>query len=578
MMWVSVILLPMLLAGFSRWRPESPWVTALLCGGAGLPALALGFGWVAPGPQSFDGVLLVVEFGLDTPRRILLALAAVLWTTGGFFAAGNLAGQPRVATFRCFFLLSMAGNLGLILAEDAAGFYTLFALMTFAAYGLVIHSRSANALRAGKIYLIMAIFGELLLIAAIYAAVSVSGSINLAEMAEGVWQDEWRTPIYALAIAGFGVKVGIVPLYFWLPLAHPVAPTPASAILSGSMLKAGLLGWLHFSPVLQGGAPGWILPLAVLGLAATFGAVLIGLFQTDAKTNLAYSSISQMGVLTVFFALCHAAGAPVEWLLPALALYAWNHGIAKGALFLGVGVAQAGGIRARPWIMAGLALAALSIAGLPLTGGALTKGALKDAVPLASSGLADWLPALLVASSFFTTLLLGRFLYLCAQKPHETQAVPGRPWQTGAWLSLLGILLVGTGGWFMRLLPDYPVALDLEKAVAAAAPILLGAGLLFGWHWARRAKPARKVPVIPPGDGVVLFEWLGRAILRTWRGRIQPLLAGRVFDVEKNLHRLLGIEQNALLADSGERHLGHWNSVGIAFFITLLIFIFTLRG
>ncbi len=578
MIALSIIILPLLLSAFCRWRVASPWVTALLCGGAALPALVVAFGWVSLAPVSFGGLLLVVSFGLDEPRRVLLALAAVLWAVGGVFAAGNLLGQARLASFRFFFLFAMAGNLGLILAEDAASFYTLFALMTFAAYGMVVHTRSEQALRAGRIYLIMAILGELLLISAIYAAVSISGTINLAIMSESVWQSEHRGIIYGLAIAGFGVKVGMVPLYFWLPLAHPVAPTAASAILSGSILKAGLLGWMHFAPFSIGDAPEWLMPLAVLGLIAALGAVLIGLCQTDAKTNLAYSSISQMGLLTVFFGLCHAAEAPLEWMVAGLVLYAWNHGVSKGALFLGVGVVQSTGRHARPWVLLGLSLAALSIAGAPLTGGALTKSVLKDAGSVAPFALANSLSMLLWLSSLLTTILLGRFILLCARKPYAVAQTAGRTWQISAWLILLLIMLFGSGWWFGRLLSNVSQSFDFGKVVSTLGPIIAGVLLLLIWVFVTRGRASIKEALIPPGDAIVWFERLAGWLLGLWRNQLSPFFARWKLDPEETLYRLLGIEQNAKLADSGERQLGHWNSVGIAFLIVLFAFIFLLGG
>ncbi len=577
MILLLVILVPLLLSAFSLWRVNTSWVSALLFAGATIPALLLGFGWVSPATVSFGDLLLVLELGLDPQRQVLLALSAVLWCTGGLFAAGYLSGQQRIAEFRFFFLLSMAGNLGLIVAQDAASFYTLFALMTFAAYGLVIHSRSDKAMRAGRIYLIMAVMGELLLLFAIHAAVSISGSINLSAMAQAVWLSEQRTWVYALAIAGFGVKVGMVPLYFWLPLAHPVAPTPASAILSGSMLKAGLLGWMHFSPIPYGGAPEWLLPLAFLGLAAALGGVVIGLFQTDPKTNLAYSSISQMGLLTVFFALCHAFDAPLEWMLPGLVLYAWNHGIAKGVLFLGVGMLLTSGKHLRPWVLLGLSVAALSIAGAPLTGGALAKAALKDAGAFAPAGLMQSLPSLLFLSSLLTTLLLGRFVILCARKSFTQTAQAGFAWQFAAWLLLLVVMATGTASWFALRLPEHSLVFDVSKWIAAASPILVGVlilavvAILF-----RRKQSTSSEPLIPPGDAVVWLELSTITVRQLWRVKVLPILSQRMLDPEKTLYRLLGIEKNARLADSGERQLGHWNSVGIAFLIVLLALVFSL--
>jgi formate hydrogenlyase subunit 3/multisubunit Na+/H+ antiporter MnhD subunit len=183
-----------------------------------------------------------------------------------------------------------------------------------------------------------------------------------------------------LAFFGFGVKAGVLPLHFWLPLAHPVAPVPASAVLSGAMIKAGLLGWLHFLPLGHAEFPGWGLFCIAAGMAAALGAVVVGCMQNDPKTLLAYSSVSQMGVMTLILGI--GLTNPGAWLaaLPVLLLYALNHALAKGALFFGTGVAHSTGGGGRRWVMAGLALPALALAGAPWTGGSMTKYAIKDLI------------------------------------------------------------------------------------------------------------------------------------------------------------------------------------------------------
>src|SRR5690606_10160568 len=115
-----------------------------------------------------------------------------------------------------------------------ASFYFFFALMTYSAYGLVVHQRSPEAWRAGRTYIILAVLGEVALLAGILLAAAAIGTSDLSQAPTGIARAEYRSLIIALLSAGFGVKASLLGLHVWLPLAHPVAPTPASAALSGA--------------------------------------------------------------------------------------------------------------------------------------------------------------------------------------------------------------------------------------------------------------------------------------------------------------------------------------------------------
>jgi len=164
----------------------------------------------------------------------------------------------------------------------------------------------------------MAVLGEAALVAGMLLAVHAASSHYLSDLA-AVAPPAAAIPLLLL---GFGIKVGMPLLHMWLPLAHPVAPVPASAVLSGVMLKAGLLGWLRFLPLGTAALPETGTLLLTAGLLAMFLGVAAGLCQREPKVLLAYSSISQMGFMT----LAVGAGllAPQLWpvLLPAVGLYA----------------------------------------------------------------------------------------------------------------------------------------------------------------------------------------------------------------------------------------------------------------
>jgi hydrogenase-4 component B len=264
------------------------------------------------------GVLVGVRLGLDATGRLFLFFTALVWLLAGWFAHGWLREDAGKHRFWAFFLATQAGNLGVCLALDAVSFYGFFALMSFAAYGLVVHQGSDDALRAGRVYLAMAVLGETLLVAGLLLAAGSAGTHHFADLAAAPMSNAAA----ALLIAGFGVKLGLPLLHMWLPLAHPVAPVPASAVLSGVMLKAGLLGWLRCLPLGTHALPEAGMTLMLAGLIAMFLGVAAGLMQRNLKVLLAYSSVSQVGYLS----LGVGAGllSPTAWplLVPALGFYA----------------------------------------------------------------------------------------------------------------------------------------------------------------------------------------------------------------------------------------------------------------
>jgi formate hydrogenlyase subunit 3/multisubunit Na+/H+ antiporter MnhD subunit len=151
--------------------------------------------------------------------------------------------------------VTLAGTLGTFVAADIVTFYMSFSLMSLAAYALVVHDRTPVAWRAGRIYIVLAVFGETALLAAVIVAATAADSLAIANVQAGLPASPWRDWAVAGFVVGFGMKAGLVPLHVWLPLAHPQAPTPASAVLSGVIVKAGIIGLMRFVPP-DGGA-GW---------------------------------------------------------------------------------------------------------------------------------------------------------------------------------------------------------------------------------------------------------------------------------------------------------------------------------
>jgi formate hydrogenlyase subunit 3/multisubunit Na+/H+ antiporter MnhD subunit len=337
------------------------------------------------------------------------------------------------------------------------------------------------------------------------------------------------------------------------------------------MIKAGLLGWMWFLPLGHGSFPGWSAFLIAMGLVAAFYAVLVGYTQDDPKTTLAYSSISQMGVMTV--ALGIGLSEPEAWraALPVLLLYALNHGLAKGALFFGTGVALATG-RARHgrWlVIGGLALPALAIAGAPWTGGGMAKYALKDAAALVPEQMAPWLDWLLPVSAVGTSLLLGRFLWLVWWSMEEKPAATPHLAMTIPWVLLLGAV-AATVVFVVRFF-----ALEIATSPASSMtiwngmwPILLGLALMLAAARLLGGKPNRFT--VPAGDIVVWCEAAARRLQASWRA-LPEIGSGRsVLNFVEPLERLAASERRHDFANRMEDSLRNRDLPGLLFIVLAL--------
>jgi formate hydrogenlyase subunit 3/multisubunit Na+/H+ antiporter MnhD subunit len=568
--WLSALVLPMAIGAaclVGRLRSTALAIAPWTC----LPALALA---LRPLPTArYPWLLLGTDLGLDDLGRVFLLFTSFLWICAGLYARGYLAGDPRRNRFFAFFLLTASGNLGLIMARDMLGFYLFFVLMTFAAYGLIIHDGTIAARRAGLVYITLAVLGEIMLITAFLMLGMVLYGNPFAPPAAPADP----TLLLILFSAGFGIKAGAVPLHVWLPLAHPVAPTPASAILSGAMIKAGLLGWIRFLPLGEAALPGWGALFIGAGLAAAFFGVFVGLAQEDPKTILAYSSISQMGIMSTGIGI--GFSAPEVWpvTLATLMVYALHHALAKGALFLGVGITPVSGRKGGGALFkAGIVLPALALAGAPLTSGALAKTAMKEVYSFITPPWPMILEGLLILSSVGTALLMSHFILILFARIREDQRSPAhRQGKWAPWLIL--VLAVSSVAW---LLPPGDLPLSAPKLFLAAQiwsgtwTVLLGG--LLGWILFRRTKRKGKsfLPPIPAGDLLAGVPWLLGRISDPWAHRAEPALRAwlnRVGTFRGRMGEALSSLSAAPL--KGEERLFQWTAAGAVFLLMAAVFL-----
>jgi multicomponent Na+:H+ antiporter subunit A len=469
---------------------------------APIPALAAALLAAQDSPLIVGPTRLHLTFALDLPGALLLGVASLLWIASGAYASAYLQDRPNRRRFAVCWLMTLTGCIGVFLAADMVGFYFLLALLTIGACGLVIQHETPRAWRAGAIYIGLGLLAEaFLLMAFVLLSTAIPGdSLLIRDAAAALPTSPHRDLILALLLGGFGIKAGLVPFHFWMPLAYSAAPTPASAVLSGAVVKASILGMIRFIP-LQTAMPDWGTALAATGLFAALYGVAIGITQRNPKVVLAYSSVSQMGIIVAVIGMGMIAGDGRAAL--AAAFYAANHVLVKGALFLSVGVIAATGSRYLWRMLLPVAIIAVGLGGLPLTGGGLAKLVVDG--PLGDSTASK----IATLSAVGTTLLMLQFvrsLANTASRDPEATAAAGliQPWLAAAAASLVVpwtlFLAVPAGT-----LPD-PLALSvLWKALW---PVLLGAVLAIAlWRWVRR------LPHIPEGDVVVALDGTVKLIL-----------------------------------------------------------------
>ncbi|MGM0532902.1 MAG: complex I subunit 5 family protein [Campylobacterota bacterium] len=429
------------------------------------------FALLAPEGFSFvaDKLFLGMHFHLSANAKIFITFTSLIYLAAALYSVFSVT--TKVKRYWLLFALTYFGNYMLFLSADAISFYLFFSLMSFAVFGLIMHDQSSSARRAAVVYIVFAFVGEILLFLGIMQTIFHYDSTLFADFGSNL-------PLFAqlCLLLGFGIKTGVFVLHMWLPLAHSAAPGPVSAVLSGVMLKTGVFGWIVFLPLAHGHDQLGLI-LTLLGFLGIFGG-LYGLGRPTLKQILAYSSLSQMGYLVMFFGLIlQNPQLYTEAALFAVCFFCFFHALSKASLFLFADILLHGGKTLLTLVLSTVALLLLS--GFAFSSGAVAKDMLKSFIDH------DFLAILFAAGSFVTALLGARFFFLALQLPRgkNTPAV---------WIpaSLLGFALV--------LAPVYGLAYEFSllhfiPAVTAAA--------LFGWLY----KTQTQLPVLPEGDILTLF-------------------------------------------------------------------------
>jgi len=305
------------------------------------------------------------------------------------FAAGYFRkGQGTPPGLLCLeYHVFLASMVGVVLADDAYSFMVMWETMALASFFLVTaNHRIAEVRSAGYLYITMARIGAIAILLCFGVLQANTGDYTFANMRAQTLSPFWASAGFLLAVFGFGAKAGVLPLHVWLPEAHPAAPSPVSALMSGVMLNTAIYGMLRVSfDLLHIQLWWWGGLLLAIGMATALFGVVFAAVQTDMKRLLAYSSIENMGLLFVGMGLTLIFSGYDMLPMAALALTATlyhvaSHACFKSLLFLGTGsvlhatsernLGRLGGlIRTMPWVGWLTLLGVLASAGLPPLGG-----------------------------------------------------------------------------------------------------------------------------------------------------------------------------------------------------------------
>lgn len=470
---------------------------------------------------------------------LLCCVACTLWlgtalTSPSYFSHH---GAHR-ARYDFFWLITLGALCGVFLAGELLTLFVFFEVMSFTSWVWVAQNETPGALRAARVYLGVAVFGGMALLMGLYLLYAAFGTLDLAALG-AVEPQPWLYAAGALMLVGFGAKAGMFPLHLWLPMAHPVAPAPASALLSGILTKSGVYGVLLVSSGLFFGDARWGDLLLVLGTVTMLLGAVLAVLSRDLKRTLACSSMSQIGFILVGAAAQCLLGHHNAIAVWGTLLHMLNHSLIKLVLFTAAGVVYVGAHsldldevrgygRGKPWLMLPFLAAALSIGGVPLWSGYVSKTLLHEAlvehIALSGGALYRVCEALFLFSGGLTAAYMTNlFVTLFVCKPARPFK-PERADRPTAAVLALGALALTLGGLFPHALME-PLSRFAEAALGgdsshlhavhyfawanlkgAAISLSIAAAVYFG-VMRTRALPWLRVRVD------ALRAWLGQTLL-----------------------------------------------------------------
>ncbi len=390
---------------------------------------------------NFKMVMGEFHIGVDLLSAFFLLTITILFFLAGIYGYGYLRNyeQKNLSAHYALYLILFISLMLIVIARDAILFLMAWEMMTVSSYFLIVfYDEEETVRKAGYLNLIATHTGTFCLWIMFFLMGKQAGSMDFDQMFSTSFPLSLAGLIFVLAILGFGVKAGFIPLHIWLPHAHPAAPSHVSAVLSGVMIKMGIYGLMKVIFILKDLPPWSAVTLLFIGMISGVGGVLYALGQHEIKKLLAYHSIENIGIITLGLGIGlwgqinHVPLVMVVGYAGAL-LHVFNHAIFKGLLFLSAGsmirsthtgeIDHLGGLlKVLPFTGTLFLVGSLSICGLPLFNGFVsewlvyralfegvltfkTKGILINSLAIISLALIGGLAAACFTKAFGTIFL-----------------------------------------------------------------------------------------------------------------------------------------------------------------------------
>jgi formate hydrogenlyase subunit 3/multisubunit Na+/H+ antiporter MnhD subunit len=486
----------------------------------------------------------------DALSGVFLFLLGTVSAGISVFAAGYFRrGQGTPPGLLCLQYHVFLASMGFVLlADDAYAFMVAWETMALSSYFLVTAQHGLPEIRrAGFLYLLIAHLGAIAILLSFGVMQGGSWQFTFDAMRAAHLAPPWAAVAFFLALAGFGAKAGLVPFHVWLPEAHPAAPSPVSALMSGVMLKTAVYGVLRVSFDLLGDVQWWWgLPPLGLGLfAALFGSVFAAV-QTDMKRLLAYSSIENLGIIFAAMGLALVFRGVGMLALAALALIALlyhclNHAFIKSLLFLGTGavlhstgernLGRLGGLIHRmPWVATLTLVGSLAMAGLPPLNAFVSEWLLLQAFLFAHEVPHSFINMLLPLGAALLALAVALAAYVMVKffgvtflgRPRE--AALAHAHDAGV-LERIGLVWLAFGCFALGLLPTHVI--NTMRPVVEQLGGRMPPGPLSPW-WLLSPVPGRQVSYSPVVfllaiAAIVIVTTLAVRLFYHRRSRVTPV-------------------------------------------------------
>lgn len=342
-----------------------------------------------------------LHFKLDSFRILYGSIAAFMWLMSTLFSKEYLSHYKNKGRYYCFTILTFFATEGVFFSADFYTTFIFFEIMSFTSYVWVAFDEKRESLRAAATYLAVAVIGGLVMLMGIFLLYDTVGTLVFDELIGSYEQICILNNSGVLArklmasglcmLFGFGAKAGAFPLHIWLPKAHPVAPAPASALLSGILTKAGMFGILVLTSYLFLGCTAWGSLILIIGVCTMVVGAVLALFSVDIKRTLACSSVSQIGFILVGVGMSGLLGEENLLAVRGSLLHMVNHSLIKLALFMAAGVIFMnvhelnlnkirGFGRKKPLLNYIFLMGALGIGGMPLWNGYVSKTLIHESI------------------------------------------------------------------------------------------------------------------------------------------------------------------------------------------------------